>query len=415
MQIVTTDTVIPVTASSSDRDRPNPLQKLLSLVERVDLAAEREWYLMETAQYLFPFDTLVLSGPNPPHDGVCDPTQQDDKTNLQQQTILDFQASDTYLMRGWVRTGEITVPFLKASYRAGPDSRLAKATRHQLGATIQLWLKVGDAALAAPVRVPYNPTSERYEIECWGYQGDDLRAHLDDKGRAALDEGRLLVRPDLIRGNPADFASERVPDRYVVEVATTSAMHPVRPLSIEVAWGDTNGATWDAREGANYHYEFAMLVRGWEHFLRVGVGQNPHGGAGTLEYRNLLSNYGQYSARPELGRTLAPWNYDAFGRKPPAAEAEPFLAIQYMDLHRLKAGSGIGLHRHRDNPDVFLLMEGQGYMITGDWCKQPQRERCFEIRTLRAGHLALIQGGQLHGLMNPGTGDLALFTFGGYD
>ena len=75
---------------------------------------------METAQYLFPFDTLVLSGPNPPHDGVCDPTQQDDKTNLQQQTILDFQASDTYLMRGWVRTGAIPVPFLKASYRAGP-------------------------------------------------------------------------------------------------------------------------------------------------------------------------------------------------------------------------------------------------------------------------------------------------------
>ena len=29
MQIVSTDTVIPVTASSSDRDRPNPLQKLL--------------------------------------------------------------------------------------------------------------------------------------------------------------------------------------------------------------------------------------------------------------------------------------------------------------------------------------------------------------------------------------------------
>jgi hypothetical protein len=54
-------------------------------------------------------------------------------------------------------------------------------------------------------------------------------------------------------------------------------------------------------------------------------------------------------------------------------------------------------------------------MVTGDWCKQTSRERCLEVRTLRPGHLALIQGGQLHGLMNPGTEDLALFTFGGYD
>jgi hypothetical protein len=54
-------------------------------------------------------------------------------------------------------------------------------------------------------------------------------------------------------------------------------------------------------------------------------------------------------------------------------------------------------------------------MITGDWCQQAHRARCFEIRTLRPGHLALIHGGQLHGLMNPGANDLALFTLGGYD
>src|SRR5262245_38161541 len=163
MQIVSADRVVPVAAASPDGT--DPLLKLLSLMERVDLAAERETYLMETAQYLFAFDALVLSGPNPPDERVLNPTQQDDKTNLQQQTILDFDASDTYLMRGWAHAMEGPVPFLRVSYRAGPDSRLARAAGHLLGATIQLWIKVGHAALAAPLHVPYNPTSDRYEIE----------------------------------------------------------------------------------------------------------------------------------------------------------------------------------------------------------------------------------------------------------
>jgi hypothetical protein len=415
MQIVSTDTVVPVTARPLDRDATNPLLKVLTLVERVELAAERECYLMDSAQYLFPFDSLVLSGPNPPRDRVCDPTQQDDKTDLQQQTILDFQAGDAYLMRGWARAGNVTVPFIRASYRGGPDSRLAQAARYHSGAHIQLWLKVGAAALSSPVRVPYNAASDRYEIEFWGHAGSDLREHLDTKGRAAVDAGALVARPDLVSGDLADFVRERVGDRDVVDIAPQSAMHPVLPLPVELAWGDANAATWDSQGGANYHYEFSMLVRGWNHFLRVGISESPHGGAGMLEYRNLLSNYGRHAARHELGRVMAPWNYDAFGRKPPGSDAEPFLALQYMDLHLLQPGSGIGLHRHRDNPDVFLPIQGQGYMVTGDWCKQSWRERCLEVRTLRPGHLALIQGGQLHGLMNPGTVELALFTFGGYD
>ena len=415
MQIVSTDTVVSVTARPPDLDATNPLLKVLNLVERVELAAERECYLMESAQYLFPFDSLVLSAPNPPREWIRDPEQQDDKTDLQQQTILDFQAGDTYLMRGWARAGDVTVPFIRVSYRGGPDSRLARAARYHPGAHIQLWLKVGNAALSSPVRIPYNTASDRYEIEFWGFTGSDLGARLDTKGRAAVDAGTLVARPDLVPGDPADFLRERVGDRDLVEVAPQSAMHPVLPLRVELAWGDATGTTWDSQDGANYRYEFSMLVRGWDHFLRVGVSESPHGGTGVLEYRNLLSNYGRHAARRELGRMLAPWNYDAFGRKPPGSDVEPFLALQYMDLHLLRPGGGIGLHRHRDNPDVFLPIEGQGYMVTGDWCKQSGRERSLEVRTLRPGHLALIQGGQLHGLMNPGTGDLALFTFGGYD
>ena len=62
------------------------------------------------------------------------------------------------------------------------------------------------------------------------------------------------------------------------------------------------------------------------------------------------------------------------------------------------------------------MMEGRGYMVIGDWCKMPmRRERCFEVRTLRAGHFAMLKGGNLHGLMNSIDEDASLFMFGGYD
>jgi hypothetical protein len=54
-------------------------------------------------------------------------------------------------------------------------------------------------------------------------------------------------------------------------------------------------------------------------------------------------------------------------------------------------------------------------MAVGDWCKFPERERCVEVRTLRAGELAMLRGGNLHGLMNPTDEDTLLMMFGGYD
>jgi hypothetical protein len=54
-------------------------------------------------------------------------------------------------------------------------------------------------------------------------------------------------------------------------------------------------------------------------------------------------------------------------------------------------------------------------MVIGDWCKMAQRERSFEVRSLRAGHFAMLRGGNLHGLMNATDEDIQLFMFGGYD
>ncbi|HEX8144070.1 MAG TPA: hypothetical protein VF553_15830 [Pyrinomonadaceae bacterium] len=416
MEIIHSDSVFRVEPGTQPNyNSNNPLLKLLGMLEQVQLAAEREHYIMGQAQYLFPFDFLELYGPPPPDQDVLDPRQQDNKETFQKQNVRSFNTADTHLLRGLVTAGDWTGPFLRISYRGGPDSRLSVASGHQLGERIKLWLKVGKASTQTLLSVPYNQESDRYEIELWGFPGNDLRSLLDIKGQAALDRGELLVRSDLMKGSAADFKREGLNDKYMGDIAPENSMHPILPLHIEAAWANDAQTVWDSKGGANYQYEFNMILRGWDNFLGTGISANPHGGLGFLEYRNLLSNYFRYAGSGELARTLEPWNFDAFGNKGSGPRRENFMAVDYMDLHILKTDCGIGLHRHRDNQEIFFMMSGRGYMVVGDWCKMPQRERCFEIRTLRAGHFAMLKGGNLHGLMNPTDEDLSLFMFGGYD
>jgi mannose-6-phosphate isomerase-like protein (cupin superfamily) len=118
----------------------------------------------------------------------------------------------------------------------------------------------------------------------------------------------------------------------------------------------------------------------------------------------------------ELGRTIPPWSFDAFGKKAPGERREEFMAVDYMDLHIVRPNAAVGLHRHRDNQEVFMVIGDRGgLMVVGDWCEMPNRERCFEVRTLKPGHLAMLKGGDLHSLINPSDEDLFLFMFGGYD
>ena len=416
MEIMHSDNIFRVEPSTQPNyNANNPMLKLLGLMERVQLAAEREFYLMGQAQYLFPFDFLELYGPTAPNSDVLDPTRQDDKTDFQKQNVRNFNTTDTHLARGLATVGDWTGPFLRLSYRGGPDSQLSVASGHKLGGRIKLWVRVGNVATPALISVPYNETADRYEVELWGFPGNDLGSRLDEKGQMAFDRGELLVRPDMLKGSAADFRREVLNDRYMAEVAPDNSMHPILPLHVEVAWTDDEQKVWDSQGGANYQYEFNMILRGWENFLGTGISANPHGGLGFLEYRNLLSNYFRYTSSDELGRSLEPWNFDAFGNKSDMSRRENFMTVDYMDLHILKTDCGIGLHRHRDNQEIFLMMSGRGYMVIGDWCKMSQRERCFEIRTLRAGHFAMLKGGNLHGLMNPTDEDIALFMFGGYD
>jgi mannose-6-phosphate isomerase-like protein (cupin superfamily) len=274
---------------------------------------------------------------------------------------------------------------------------------------------VQGTAARALIDVPYNPATDRYEIEIWGYPGNDLRSKLDVKGVAAMDRGGLITDPGLVQGSYDDFAREGLDTRDMRSVAPNHTMHPVVPLNIEVAWTDKTGTWWDSRNGTNYHYQFNMVFRGWDNFLKVGISESPHGGFGFLHYRNVLSNYFEFRNSGELGRDVESWMFDANGNKSDAARYEKFFAVEYMDLHILKPECGIGIHRHRDNQEIFFMLNGTGVMVTGDWCQFPARERCFEIRTMQAGSFSLLKAGNLHSLFNVTDEDVSLLMFGGYD
>ena len=415
MDIVHTDSVFRVEPGTTPNyNKGSSLVALMNILESTELACDREWYLRDHLQYVFPYEFLELYGPQGGDANILDPTQQDNKTDFQKQNIKSFRTSSTYVIRGWVTTGEWTGPFVRLSYQAGPESPLAVAKGGLLGQSIKAWVKIGNRP-GRIFTVPYNGISARYDLELWGYDGRDLRGVLGGRSLDALTRRELQAAPDLLRGTPSAFNREGLNDRDVRQVAPESTMHPILPLLIEVAWSDVDERVWDSKGGSNYHYEFNMMLRGWDNFLGTGISPNPHGGVGFLEYRNLVSNYGRYAGSGELQRQLQPWNFNTFGSKNHNNATEPFMAVDYMDLHILRPECGIGLHRHRDNQEVFLMLEGRAYMVIGDWCKMPQRERSFEVRSLRAGHFAMLKGGNLHGLMNATDEDIQLFMFGGYD
>ena len=332
-----------------------------------------------------------------------DPTKQDNKTDFQKQNVKEFRITDTYLARGWATAGDWTGPFLKLSYRGGPDSKLSQAANHHLGPSIRLFLKVRDAATATPLTVPYNEESHRYEIELWGYPGNDLGSRLEDKGRTSIARGELVARPDLVRGLYSDFAREGLDDQFMTQVHPENTMHPILPLHVEAAWSDVSGAHYDSLDGANYQYEFNMIVRGWDNYIGVGLSPNPHGGVGLLHYRNLLSNYGKYSGMNELGRQIEPWMIDAFGKKADGERYENFFSVDYMDLHILMNNCGIGLHRHRDNQEVFFMVDGQGLMVVGDWCKFPSASAVLRSELSAPGILPCSRGGTCTGFTTQPT------------
>jgi len=411
----------------------NPIWKLIRVLEATTLQADREHYLADSLQHLFGLQNLALIGPSGDAWQTKDPRGQDVKEDFQKQNLYDFVLNGTELSRGYARAGDWTGSFLHIAYVPRPP--LVGTDGVFSGEFVQLYLKVGDDETgAAYLQVPYNMQSARYEIELWAYPGTDLTDRLGSRGKDAIKRGALLARPDLVHGELGDFVGKPFDDARteasnagqginMLDRLPNHTMHPVRPLRIEVAWTDSTRTRWDNAVRGNYAYEFSMSQRGWANYFATGDSQNPHGGVGGLEYRNLYSNYFGHEAQrhqelgaawtPELGRVLQSWNFDADHHKPSTKQREDFFAVDYIDLHILKPAGVIGMHRHRDNQEVFLLLEGKGLMVMGDWEESGSRERAVELRTMKPGDLSLVKPGQFHSLVNVLDENLLLFMFGG--
>lgn len=415
MEPVPTDPpALALSGKEPDYGLNNPLKRVIKVYEGIQLAAEREHYQQDELQALLPLESVRLYGPRPNNDQVLDFAKQD-FVDFQKQNVCDFTLGDSLIVRGWVTIDGWTGAFLRISYRGGPDSRLSQASGHTLGSSIKAFLKVGDTAAPQLLTLPYHPKSDRYELEIWADPGVPLATLLVDDALAAVQRGELITLPGVVWGTTQDFQRPEVDDKPMPYYKQGHLMHPVNPLRIELGWTDLTETYWDSRDGQNYVYEFCMIVRGWDNYLKVGPSSNPHGGIGTLQYRNLLSNYFEFQNSGELGRTPEPWSKDAFGSKDHGGRKEPFFAVDYMDLHVVHKNAGIGLHRHRDNQEIFMVLENEVVMMSGDWLEAPHRQRALEIRTLRTGHFAFLKAGQLHGLLNPTDEDVPFLMFGGYD
>lgn len=413
----------------------NPIWKLVKVLEATILQADREHYVAESLQHLFGVQDLALIGPSGDDWQNKDPRFQDVKEDFQKQNLYDFVLNGTEITRGYAHAGDWTGSFLRIAYVPRPP--LVASDGSFPGESVRLYLRVGqDETGANYLTVPYNAESARYEIELWAFPGNDLANRLGPRGKNAVACGALLARPDLVHGQLSDFVGIPFDDARtaarnagqginMMDRVPNHTLHPVRPLRLELAWADATATKWDTAPDGNYVYEFSMSLRGWGSYFATGDSQNPHGGIGGLEYRNLYSNYfGHESQRrgelgaawtPELGRMLRGWQFDGDHSRPSGKQREDFFAVDYMDLHILKPAAIIGMHRHRDNQEVFLLMEGRGLMAMGDWEKMPSRDRAVELRVMKPGDLSLVKPGQFHALVNLLDENLLLFMFGGYD
>lgn len=468
MEIVNTDSVKEyVDSKNNDYDINNPIMRLVEFVEHVEFAAEREHYVADSLEYVVPYRQLELYAPQ----SNTDPRTQDEKNDFHKQNVHDFELSDFYIARGYATATNWTGAFVKVSYRGGPASAIGKQTLGNPPESLRLNITIGGSSESNLV-IPYNPVSDRYEAEFWSFNNSNsglLRDRLGQKGIAALDAGLIQELPDLVKGTPSDFsgpkfdedrdvanrnaANPNLPEPTAIHLfnrAPNHTLHPVRTLRLNLAWSNEDGSKQDDNGGTGYIVEFSMIHRGWNRYLQVGNSPNPHGGVGVLEFRNLMSSYFTHEKlrrdalgsewENELGRNLNGYNFNAYRHHPnhrpePNPEMDPplidkgplslnggspveremFMAVEYMDLHILQPDCGIGIHRHRDNQEVFLLMQGKGLMIVGDWCRFGPRERAFEIHTMLPGDLTLCKTGQLHALYNSTDQPSQLFMFGAYD
>jgi mannose-6-phosphate isomerase-like protein (cupin superfamily) len=393
---------------------PANLTYLLSrMIEASTTAVDLEWYVEGSRQYLFEVSDLEMTATVINGAPTCDPRVQDNKLDFQKQNIAGATFGDLVLSRGAIEAAGQIFGFLRISCRSGPECGLAVESGIVPGSSVEVSLKLGDLG-ATVFTVPYDERSNRFELELWGYRGaaESLIADVGASAADALIRGRLVLRSDLISGTALGFQS--APDAQagcLWNAFPGDTLHPLRPQRVELAWAVRPGAPATIRPRA---LEFNMRVRGWDRGIAAGSSPATHGGVGVVDYINLFSNYKEIP-QARLDREVSPWSFDAFGHKDAAIRHEGFMAVDYVDLLRVRPHASIGLHRHRDNQEIYVLLDGKALMVTGDWCAFPQRHRAIEARWVKSGDVVLIKPGQMHALQNVNDESASVLVFGGYD
>lgn len=75
-------------------------------------------------------------------------------------------------------------------------------------------------------------------------------------------------------------------------------------------------------------------------------------------------------------------------------------ALKFIDYIEMESGSSIGVHRHGENEEVYVILSGSGVMAVND-----------ERQVVKAGDIILNKPGWAHGLENTGAGPLQVFVF----
>ena len=89
------------------------------------------------------------------------------------------------------------------------------------------------------------------------------------------------------------------------------------------------------------------------------------------------------------------------GKNARVFEAEDFdTPLKFINYVEMEPGSSIGIHRHGENEEVYVVLSGNGIMTVND-----------ERQAVKAGDIILNKPGWQHGLENNSGQTLKLFVF----
>ena len=142
-------------------------------------AADRQHYVADSLQYLFPIGSLALLRPVGRRWNVKDPRQQDDKNDFQKQNLKEFTLAGIEIARGFAAIGEEWIgSFLSVSYVPLPGSPLLGGDAIYRGDSVRMFVKVGDNAIDVPIVVPYDEEAQRFHVEFWSLDRPELAEKL---------------------------------------------------------------------------------------------------------------------------------------------------------------------------------------------------------------------------------------------